>query len=148
MRAAIRLRAPDDALVPDGAFGVARLQAAGAARQVVRAAKSATFRRAPPPPYRGKGRRATRGAVARPPPRADRGQPRPATPPDRAAAWHGGDRLRRAAAWGEPVRADADAGGAAVTAIAVHDPRHRAPPPLAAPLALPPRQARACSRAG
>src|SRR5204862_7088908 len=52
VRAAIRLRAPDDALVPDGAFAVARLQAAGAARQVVRAAKSARFRRAPPPPYR------------------------------------------------------------------------------------------------
>src|SRR2546429_15150 len=61
VREAVRLCADDDVLVLDAGFGVALLQEAGAARYVVRAAKNATFRRATPPPYAGRGRPATRG---------------------------------------------------------------------------------------
>src|SRR5436853_624728 len=63
---AVRQCATDDVLVLDAGFGLALLQAAGASRYVVRLAKNATFRRAAPPPYGGRGRPPTRGAVVRP----------------------------------------------------------------------------------
>ncbi len=130
VREAVRRCAADEVLVLDGGFGVARLQEEGAARYVVRAARNAAVRRA------------TRGAVVRPLPRAYQGRPLPATPPDRTTTWHEGDRLLRAEVWDELVRADGEAGGATCTAIAIHDPRHRAPLRLVPPLALTPRQAR------
>ncbi len=146
VREAVRCCAADEVLVLDGGFGVALLQEAGAARYVVRAAKNATFRRAAPPPSSGRGRPATRGAVVRPLPRSYKGKLLPATPPDRTATWHEGDYLLRAEVWDALVRADAEAGGATFTAVAVHDPRHRAPLLLVTPLALTPQQARDCYR--
>src|SRR5438445_177400 len=52
---AVRRCAADEVLVLDAGFGVPLLQEAGATRYVVRLAKNATFRRATPPPYRGRG---------------------------------------------------------------------------------------------
>ncbi|HEX8904425.1 MAG TPA: hypothetical protein VF771_06270 [Longimicrobiaceae bacterium] len=146
VREAVRQCAADEVLVLDGGFGVALLQEEGAARYVVRAAKNAVFRRATPPPYRGKGRPPTRGEVVRPLPRAYKGTPLPATPPDRTATWREGDDVLRAEVWDALVRADADAGGAAFTAVAIHDPRHRQPLLLVTPLALTPQQVRDCYR--
>jgi len=148
VREAVGQCAPADALVLDAGFGLALLQAAGATRYVVRAAKNATFRRAAPPPYGGRGRRPTRGAKVRPLPGTYRGRPLPATPPDRVATWREDDVLLRAEVWGELVRpdADADADGPTVAAIAIHDPRHRAPLLLVTPLPLTPRAARDCYR--
>jgi hypothetical protein len=146
VREAVRLCADDDVLVLDAGFGVALLQEAGAARYVVRAAKNATFRRATPPPYAGRGRPATRGPVVRPLPRTYRGQPVPATPPDRAETWHEGAHLLRAEVWADLVLPDAPAGGPTFRAIAIHDPRCREPLLLVTPLALTPQQARDCYR--
>ena len=75
MREAVRQCAGEDALVLDAGFGLALLHQEGATRYVVRVAKNATFRRATPPPYGGRGRPPTRGAMVRPLPRASRGRP-------------------------------------------------------------------------
>jgi len=142
VREAVRQCASDDALVLDAGFGLALLHEQGAARYVVRLAKNATFRRATPPPYRGRGRRPTRGAVVRPLARAYRGRPLPATPPDRVETWQEDGRLLRAEVWADLVRPDADATGPAFAVVAVHDPRHREPLLLATPLALAARAVR------
>ena len=144
VREAVRQCAADEVLVLDAGCGVALLQAAGAARDVVRLAKNATFRRATPPPYRGRGRPATRGALVRPLPRPSQGRALPATPPDRGETWHAGDGLLRAAVWDALGRPDADPDGPACTVVALHDPRHRAPLLRATPLPLPPRAVRDC----
>jgi hypothetical protein len=146
VRAAVRQCAADEALVLDGGFGVALLQEEGATRYVVRAAKNATFRRAVPPPYGGRGRPPTRGTVVRPLPRAHKGKPLPATPPDQVATWQEDGTLLRAEVWGALVRADAEAASPTFAAIAIHDPRHREPLLLVTPLALTPQQARDCYR--
>ncbi|MDP9372077.1 MAG: hypothetical protein M3Q65_06425 [Chloroflexota bacterium] len=142
IREAVRQCAADEALVLDGGFGVALLQEEGAARYVVRAAKNATFRRAAPPPYRGRGRPPTRGAVVRPLPRTHQGRVLPATPPDQIETWHEDDTVLRAEVWRDLVLPDAAAGSPPFTAVALHDPRHRAPLLLVTPLALPPRAVR------
>jgi hypothetical protein len=142
VREAVRRCAADEALVLDAGFGLALLQEEGATRYVVRAAKNATFRRASPPPYGGRGRPPTCGVLVRPLPRAYRGRPIPATPPDRTATWREGDALLRAEVWDALVRADAEAEAATFVAIAIHDPRHREPLLLVTPLALTPQQAR------
>jgi hypothetical protein len=72
---AVRRCATDDVLVLDAGCSLALLHAAGASRSVVRLAKNATFRRAAPPPYGGRGRPPTRGAVVRPLPRTSHGHP-------------------------------------------------------------------------
>jgi hypothetical protein len=146
VREAVRQCAAEEVLVLDAGFGVALLQEEGATRYVVRAAKNATFRRATPPPYGGRGRPPTCGVLVRPLPRAYQGRPIPATPPDHTATWHEGDALLRAEVWDALVRADAEAGGATFTAIAIHDPRHREPLLLVTPLPLAPREARDCYR--
>src|SRR5258708_35990345 len=87
VRAAVIQSAPDDALVCDAGFPLALLQEEGGQRFVVRLAKNATFRRAAPPAYRGRGRPPTRGAVVRPLPRPYRGRTLAATPPDAALSW-------------------------------------------------------------
>src|SRR5215208_3156739 len=144
VREAVRRCAADELLVLDGGFGVALLQEEGAARWVVRVAKNSTFRRASPPPYRGRGRPATRGALVRPLPRGYKGRPIPATPPDHVATWHEDDQLLRAEVWADLVLPDAPAGSASLTVVAIHDPRYQAPLLLATPLPLPPRTLRAC----
>jgi len=146
VRAAVQQCAPGDVLVLDGGFGLAVLQEAGAARYVVRLARNATFRRATPPPYGGRGRPPTRGAVVRPLPRTYKGRGIAATPPDRVATWHEDTALVRAEVWAALVRPDADDDSPTFTVIAIHDPRQREPLLLATPLALTPRQARDCYR--
>lgn len=142
VRAALRQCAADEVLVLDAGFGVALLQEEGVPRFVVRAAKNATFRRATPPAYGGRGRPPTCGETVRPLPRTYQGRAIPATPPDRTATWREGDALLRAEVWDALVRADAQAGAATFSVIAIHDPRHRAPLLLVTPLALTPQQAR------
>ena len=146
VRAAVGQCAADDVLVLDAGFGVALLQEAGATRYVVRVAKNATFRRATPPPYGGRGRPPTRGDLVRPLPRTYQGAPIPATPPDRAETWHEDGRLLRAERWADLVLPDAAADSPRFTAIAIYDPRYRDPVLLATPLPLPPRTARDCYR--
>ena len=142
VREALRRCAPGDALVLDGGFGVALLQAEGASRYVVRLAKNCTARRAAPPPYPGRGRPATRGPLVRPLPRAYRGRHIPATPPDRVETWHEEAVLLRAEVWADLVLPEADAASPAFTIVAIHDPRHREPLVLASPLPAPPRALR------
>ena len=146
VQVAVQQCAADEVLVLDGGFGVALLQEAGATRWVVRATKNATFRRAPPPPYRGTGRPPTRGDVVRPVPRTYNGAPIPATPPDRVATWQEGDRLLRAEQWADLVLPDAAPASPRFTAIAIHDPRYRHPLLLVTPLPLSPRTVRDCYR--
>lgn len=146
VRAAVRQCAPDEVLVLDRGFGVALLQEEGATRYVVRAAKNATFRRATPPEYGGRGRPPTCGVRVRPLPRTYRGRPIPATPPDRTATWPEEDTLLRAEVWAGLVRADAPPAAATFTVVAIHDPRQREPLLLVTPLALTPREARDCYR--
>src|SRR5437899_10075860 len=74
VRAAGAPCAEDDLLVCDAGFGRALLQEEGATRCVVRCAKNSTLRRASPPPYRGRGRRPTRGLRVRPLPRTYKGR--------------------------------------------------------------------------
>jgi len=144
VRAAVRHCAADDVLVLDAGFGVALLQDEGAARYVVRLAKNATLRRATPPPYGGRGRPATRGAVVRPLPRTYKGRAVPATPPDHVETWTEGVLLLRAEVWRDLVLADADADGPTFAVVAIHDPRHRQPLLLATPTPLSPRALRDC----
>ena len=146
VREAVRQCAAEDVLVLGGGFGIALLQEAGATRYVVRVAKNATFRRATPPLYCGRGRPATRGAVVRPLPRSYQGRHLPATPPDRVETWQEGQRLLRAEVWPDLVRPDADAASPSFTVVAIHDPRHREPLLLATPLPLPSRTVRDCYR--
>src|SRR5215210_6543368 len=144
VREAVRRCADDELLVLDGGFGVASLQEEGATRWVVRVAKNSTFRRASPPPYRGRGRPATRGALVRPLPRRYRGRAIAASPPDRVETWAEGDDLLRAEVWADLVLPDAPAGSASFTVVALHDPGYPDPLLLASPLPLPPRTLRAC----
>ncbi len=144
VRQAVQHCAPEELLVLDGGFGVALLQEAGATRYVVRLAKNATFRRATPPPYRGRGRPATRGALVRPLARTYRGRLIPATPPDRVETWQEDGHLLRGEVWDALVLPDAAADSPTVTVVALYDPRHRDPLLLATPLPLPLRTLRAC----
>jgi len=146
VRAAVRGCAEDEVLVLDGGFGVALLQEAAATRYVVRVAKNATFRRATPPPYPGRGRPATHGTVVRPLARTHKGRVIPATPPDLIETLHEDDTLLRAAVSRELVLPEAAGDSPAFAAVALHDPRHRQPLLLVTPLPLTPRQARDCYR--
>ena len=146
VREAARQCAADEVLVLDAGFGVALLPEEGAPRSVVRLAKDATCRRAVPPPYRGRGRPPTRGAKVRPLARTHKRRTIPATPPDRVETWREDALLLRAEVWADLVRPDAAADGPTITALAIHDPRHREPLLLATSLSLAPRAARDCYR--
>ena len=138
VRAAVQQAQADDALLLDAGFGLALLQEEGAPRYVVRCAKNATFRRAEPPPYQGRGRPPTRGATVRPLARTVQGRVIPATPPDRTATWAEEGLVVRADIWTDLLRADAPprSVGPTVTVIAVHDPRYREPLLLATSLTI------------
>ena len=146
VRAAVQRCAPSEVLVLEAGFGLALLQEEGATRYVVRLAKKATFRRAAPPPYGGRGHPATRGAVVRPLPRSRKGHPIPATPPERTATWAEAGRLLRAEVWADLLLPAAAADAPACTVLAIHDPRYREPLLLATALPLTPQQARDCYR--
>ncbi len=139
---AVAVMTEQDALVLDRGFGVRRLQEAGAARYVARAATNFTARRAQPPAYAGRGRPATRGELVRPLARRYRGRLIPATPPDRAARWREGEREVRAEEWADLVLADAPPGRPPFRVTAIHDPRWGEPLLLVSPLALSPRALR------
>jgi len=143
LRAGVARLAPDDALVVDREFGVGLLQEVGAGAYVARLVKNFTARRATPPPYGGRGRPPTRGALVRPLPRRGRGREVPATPPDRVTTWTEGDAVVRAEVWTDLVLPDAAPGDPTFAVVAVHDPRYREPLLLATPLALTPQAARA-----
>jgi Transposase DDE domain len=136
VQAAVQQCAPDEVLVLDAGFGVALLQEEGAARYVVRVAKNSTFRRASPPPYGGRGRRPTRGALVRPLARTYKGRTRAATPPDEVASWAEDGVLVRAEVWRGLILPDAAPGAPTITVIAIHDPRYRDPLLLATSLPL------------
>ena len=142
VRAAVTVLAERDVPVPDAGFGVRRLQEAGAAVYVVREAKNVTARRACPPPYPGRGRPATRGAVVRPLARTYRGRVIPATPPDRGTTWQEGEAVIRAEGWDDLVLPDAEPGAPTFRIVAIHDPRWTEPLLLASPLAIAPRALR------
>ena len=146
VRAAVQQCAPDELLVLDGGFSVALLQEEGATRFVVRVAKNATFRRATPPPYCGRGPRPTRGTLVRPLARTYRGRLIPATPPDRVETWAEEEHLLRAEVWAALVPPAGAAACPPLTVVALHDPRHQEPLVLATPLPLAPRTLRDCYR--
>jgi hypothetical protein len=132
--------AENEVLVTDREFRPRHHQAAGVTRYVTRLAKNATARRASPPPYRGRGRPATSGALVRPLPRRYQGRLLPATPADQAVSWQDGATTVRAERWCNLVLPDAAAGSSTFDIVAIHDPRHAEPLLLASPLALTPRE--------
>jgi hypothetical protein len=146
VRAAVAQCAADDVLVCDAGFPLALLQAEGAQRVVVRLATNATFRRASPPPYRGRGRPPTRGELVRPLARAYRGRPLPATPPDAEVRWEEDGVALRAAVWQNLVLATAGPQALVLRVVALYDPRHRTPWLLATALPLTPAALRALYR--
>jgi hypothetical protein len=139
-------RAADDVLVGDREFQIADFQAAGVPAWVVRLRKNVIARRATPPPYRGHGRRPTRGEVVRPLPRRRTAHLIPATPPDRVVTWTEHDRLVRAEVWTDLVLPDAAPERAAFQVVAIHHPAYREPLLLATALALAPQVVRAVYR--
>ncbi len=136
VRAAGAQCAPDEALVLDAGFGLALLQAAGATRYVVRQAKNATFRRATPPAYGGRGRPPSRGRLVRPLARRYKGRTIAATAPDHTQTWEEDGCVLRAHIWDDLVLPDASPGAPRFRVVAIQDPRYRAPLLLASPLAL------------
>lgn len=137
--AAAQQAAPRDVVVADRGFRVRHLQAAGIERSVVRLVKSFTARRATPPPYRGRGRRPTRGALVRPlaRPRRQGGRILAASVPDQVECWRVGATTVRAEGWHQVVTADAAPGAACFTVWAIHDPRYREPLLVATTLVVP-----------
>ncbi len=140
VRAAVAQCGADDAVVLDAGFGLALLQEEGATRYVVRCAKNSVCRRATPPPYGGRGRRATRGEIVRPLPRTYKGRAIPATPPDRTATWEEDGVTLHAEVWTDLVLSTSTAKTEAktevptFTVVAVYDPRYREPLLLATSL--------------
>jgi len=134
--AAVAVLEEQDVAVLDAGFGVRQLQEAGATRYVVRAAKNVTARRAQPPPYPGRGRPATHGALVRPLARSYRGREIPATPPDQVVTWQEDDAVVRAEGWDDLVLPDAQPGAPTFRIVAIHDARWTEPLVLASPLAV------------
>jgi hypothetical protein len=139
---AVTALAADDVLVLDRAFGVALVQAEQVPAWAVRLPKHFIARRATPPPYRGRGRPPTRGAVVRPLARQRQGKRLPATPPDAVVTWEEAGRVLRAEQWTELVLPDAEPEAPRFQVVAVHDPRYRTPLLVATPLPLAPRAVR------
>ncbi len=77
----------DEVSVADAEFGPAEMLRAGSGLFVVRGDKNATYRRANPPPYSGRGRRPTRRQVVRPLLRKHKDHEIPADLPDRQESW-------------------------------------------------------------
>jgi hypothetical protein len=146
LRTALAQSAADDVLVCDAGFPLAVLQEENAERFVVRLAKNATFRRATPPAYRGRGRPPTRGTVVRPLPRTYRRRPLAATPPDAALSWEEEGIQLRAEVWRELVLPTAGPRAPTLTVVALFDPRYHDPWLLATPLPLSPPALRALYR--
>jgi hypothetical protein len=136
VRAAVAASAEQDVLVLDAGFEIRQLQAAGATRYVVRAAKNVTARRADLPAYPGRGRPRTRGELIRPLARTYRDRELAATPPDQVVTWQEGDAVVRAEWWDDLVLPDVPSDSPTFRIVVVHDPRWTEPLVLATTLAL------------
>lgn len=130
-----------DVVVVDRGFSLRQVQESGVPRYVVRLTKTATARRATPPPYRGRGRPPTRGSIVRPLARRRRrqGGMLAATPPDVVATWWVGQTPIRAEGWLDLVLSDAVPGAPTFTVWVFHDSRYAEPLMVGATPALPAR---------
>jgi hypothetical protein len=142
LTAAVARMEPADLWVVDRGFGVAALQAVAAPRDLARVPQNLTARRATPPPYTGRGRPATRGALVRPLARTDRGRAIAAPPPDAVTTWTEDGTDLRAETWTEVALPDAGTEAPTCQVMAIDDPRHPAPLVLARAVALSPQAAR------
>jgi len=136
LRAAVQASADDDALVLDAGFEIRQLQAAGATRYVVRAAKNVTARRADLPAYPGRGRPRTRGELIRPLARTYRARALAATPPDQVVTWQEGATVVRAEQWDGLVLPDVPLDSPTFRIVVIRDPRWTEPLVLATTLAV------------
>jgi hypothetical protein len=139
---AVALQAAADALVVDAGFGVRLVLAVGALAWVARERKNFTARRASPPPYAGRGRPPTRGALVRPLARRHRGRLLAATPPDASVTWEEAGRVVRAEHWQTLVLPDAPADQRPFDVWTIHDPDYPQPWVLVTPLQIPARAVR------
>lgn len=141
LKRALTVLDASDVLVVDRGFSLRGVQESGVPRYVARLTKTATARRATPPPYRGRGRPPTRGAIVRPLARRRRRRSGllAATPPDVVATWWVGQTPIRADGWTDLVRPDAMAGAPTFTVWVFHDPRYAEPLMVAATPSLPAR---------
>jgi hypothetical protein len=123
--------ADDEALVCDRGFPLRQIHAAGIHRYVARGPVNFTARRAALPPYQGKGRKPTRGALVRPLPRKYKNRTIAATPPDRQETWQLPTRPAplwlRAEFWDGLVLSDAQPGAPSFSTVLIHDPRFDEP---------------------
>jgi len=99
-------------------------------------------RRATPPPYRGRGRPPTHGALVRPLARRRGAREFPATPADQITSWEEEDRQIRAEQWTNLVLPDAATSAPTFSVIAIFDPKYHDPLLLATPLPLTPQATR------
>ncbi len=103
---AARLLQTNEVLLHDGGLSIAQLQAAGAARFVVRLGTNCTARRPYLPVYKGRGRPPTRGVLVRPLARKWRHRLLPASPPDVTTTFAVEERTITACGWLDLMRAD------------------------------------------
>jgi hypothetical protein len=95
-----------EVLLHDGGLSIAQLQAAGAARFVLRLGTNCTARRPELPDYKGRGRPPTKGILVRPLTRKWRDRTLPATPPDVTHTFVFEGRTITACGWPDVMRAD------------------------------------------
>jgi hypothetical protein len=93
-------------LLHDGGLSLAQLQAAGAARFIVRLGANCTARRPTLPKYKGRGRRPTRGLLVRPLARKWKDRTLSATPPDVQTIFSFEERTITAHGWLNVMPAD------------------------------------------
>ena len=103
---AARLLKDNEVLLHDGGLSIAQLQAAGAARFIIRLGTNCTARRPYLPVYKGRGRRPTRGVLVRPLTRKWKDRILPATRPDVMLTFEFEERMITAYGWHEVMRAD------------------------------------------
>ncbi len=103
---AVRLLNENEVLLHDGGLSIAQLQAAGAARFVVRLGTNCTARRPCLPVYKGRGRRPNRGVLVRPLTRKWKDRMLPATCPDVTTTFAFDDRTIATHGWHELMRSD------------------------------------------
>jgi len=96
----------NEVLLHDGGLSIAQLQAAGAARYIVRLGTNCAARRPTLPPYKGRGRPPTRGSLVRPLARKWKNRTLAATPPDVTTTFEFEERTITACGWQELMRAD------------------------------------------
>lgn len=103
---AARLLKENEVLLHDGGISIAQLQAAGAARFIVRLGANCAARRPRLPIYKGRGRPPTRGVLVRPLARKWKNRILTATPPDVRRTFEFEERTITAYGWQDLMRAD------------------------------------------